>query len=310
MNSDASQSSSSGCVGHSPWDPRSSSTFDRPAPKSSRHVRLTNVRAVSGLSCDTSQFARSRRVARAPFVSSRPRNKGIEGSTIGDVSSIQFARGRMRVTVGSVETVVTTCGIDASRRPRSVSSRCSSRLKSTSFGLEKIRYSCSAVRSASSRSSDGRRSAFITSSGSPLAHVVLPLGSLLRTRAPAPAIGGHANGSAASTSRKRPMDARRSSESCRSVTTIVESAVVLTGPANRSARNGFRASPKRMPHAVFGLPSIAASGGMLGSVVLDGTDGGVSFTVAMVNGILRAACPVSTSSASTSVRRNRSAPRA
>src|SRR5438105_1076639 len=129
------------------------------------------------------------------------------------------------------------------------------------------------------------------------AHVVLPLGSLLRTRAPAPAIGGHANGSAASTSRKRPMDARRSSESCRSVTTIVESAVVLTGPANRSARNGFRASPKRMPHAVFGLPSIAASGGMLGSVVLDGTDGGVSFTVAMVNGILRPACPVSTSSA-------------
>ena len=42
MNSDASQSSSSGCVGHSPCEPRSSSTFDRPVPKNCRHVRLTN----------------------------------------------------------------------------------------------------------------------------------------------------------------------------------------------------------------------------------------------------------------------------
>ena len=46
------------------------------------------------------------------------------------------------------------------------------------------------------------------------------------------------------------MVARRSSESCRSVTTIVVSAVVCTASAKRNARNGFRASPKRMPHAV------------------------------------------------------------
>ena len=114
MNSAASQSSSSRCVGHSPCDPRSSSTFDSPVPKNSRHVRLTNVRAVSGLSRATSQFARSRRVARSPFVSSAPRNRGIAGSTIGADSSIQLPRGRMRVCAGSTDTAVTTRGIDAS----------------------------------------------------------------------------------------------------------------------------------------------------------------------------------------------------
>jgi hypothetical protein len=57
-------------------------------------------------------------------------------------------------------------------------------------------------------------------------------------------------------------------------------------------------------------PSIAASGGMAGSVVLDGTDGGASLTVAIENVSVRADAPGSTSSASISLSRNLSAPRA
>ena len=54
-----------------------------------------------------------------------------------------------------------------------------------------------------------------------------------------------------------------------------DSAVVCTGSANRTARNGSRASPNRTPHAVRGSPSMAARGGMLGSVVLGRPDGGI-----------------------------------
>src|SRR5262245_36833922 len=121
----------------------------------------------------------------------------------------------------------------------------------------------------------------MTSSGSPLDQVVLPLGSRLRSRRPASAVGGHENASAASATRNRPMVARRKSDSWRIVTTMVVSALVGTASANRSARNGFLASPKRMPHAVFGLPSMAASGGMLGSLMFE-TAGAVSLTVAIV----------------------------
>src|SRR5262249_7977673 len=66
MNSAANQSSNSGCVGHSPWEPKSSSSFERPVPKNDRQVRFTNTRAVSGLSFETNQEARSSRVVRGP----------------------------------------------------------------------------------------------------------------------------------------------------------------------------------------------------------------------------------------------------
>ena len=65
MNSTASQSSSSGCVGHSPCD---AEVVERPCRCRCRRTasrRLTNTRAVSGLSCETSQFARSSRVGAA-----------------------------------------------------------------------------------------------------------------------------------------------------------------------------------------------------------------------------------------------------
>ncbi len=71
MNSAASQSRSARCDGHSPCEPRSASVFDSPVPKNCRQLRLTNARAVSGFCVDTSQFARSRRVARRPPVFER-----------------------------------------------------------------------------------------------------------------------------------------------------------------------------------------------------------------------------------------------
>src|SRR5665213_3265036 len=54
----ASQSRSSGCVGGSPWRPKSLGVRTRPAPKCHCQIRLTRTRATSGLSFDVSQFAR------------------------------------------------------------------------------------------------------------------------------------------------------------------------------------------------------------------------------------------------------------
>ena len=48
MNSAASQSSSSGWLGHSPCEPKSFSTLERPVPKNCCHSRLTKTLAVSG----------------------------------------------------------------------------------------------------------------------------------------------------------------------------------------------------------------------------------------------------------------------
>ena len=53
MNSQASQSSSAGFTGGSPWAPRSSSTLLKPVPKNCFHSRFITVRAVSGFSLDT-----------------------------------------------------------------------------------------------------------------------------------------------------------------------------------------------------------------------------------------------------------------
>ena len=48
MNRLASQSSSSGCDGDSPWRPKSLAVRTRPCPKCQAHTRLTITRAVSG----------------------------------------------------------------------------------------------------------------------------------------------------------------------------------------------------------------------------------------------------------------------
>ena len=62
-NSVASQSSSSGWLGGSPWAPKSSTVFTSPVPKSICQSRLTATRAVSGLAGSTSQRARPSRSA-------------------------------------------------------------------------------------------------------------------------------------------------------------------------------------------------------------------------------------------------------
>src|SRR5258705_1554879 len=59
MNSSASQSSSSGCVGWEPANPKSLSLSTRPLPKYVCHIRFTVTRAVRGLDGSTSHLARS-----------------------------------------------------------------------------------------------------------------------------------------------------------------------------------------------------------------------------------------------------------
>lgn len=166
-NSEASESSSSGCVGHSPCEPRSSSTFDNPVPKYCRQVRLTNTRGVSGLSFDTSQFARSRRVALPSGASAFPKTTGIAGVTISPASSRKLPRRSILVSLGRVRSVVITLGIEACSSVRSASSFANRTIRSCKSGCDQRKClvtnsCCSSVRSASSVSI-----AFRTSGGIP-----------------------------------------------------------------------------------------------------------------------------------------------
>ena len=110
MNSAASQSSSSGWVGHSPCEPRSSSVFDSPVPKNCRQARLTNARAVSGF--------RARRASRRGRGASRAgrRCELAEESgdrRVDDVAGIvhPVAAGRTRVSRGvGIASLTTTRG--------------------------------------------------------------------------------------------------------------------------------------------------------------------------------------------------------
>src|SRR5439155_10808175 len=79
-NSLASQSSSSGWLGRSPWTPKSSVVFTSPVPKNVCQKRFTVARAVSGLSGETIQFATARRFRGASF-GSGGRLAGTPGST-------------------------------------------------------------------------------------------------------------------------------------------------------------------------------------------------------------------------------------
>src|SRR5262245_60597281 len=61
LNSQASQSSNSGCEGASPWRPKSSLVLTSPVPKQRSQSRLTVTRAVRGFCGSTSQRARASR---------------------------------------------------------------------------------------------------------------------------------------------------------------------------------------------------------------------------------------------------------
>src|SRR5438093_11147146 len=88
--SDASQSSNSGCVGGTPNLPKSFALATMPRPKWCCQIRLTITRAVTGLSFDAIQFARTERrpLLRAPaggsgiLGSGAPRTCGKPGSTL------------------------------------------------------------------------------------------------------------------------------------------------------------------------------------------------------------------------------------
>ena len=68
MNSTANQSSSAGCVGGTPCEPKSFSVCTIPRPKKCCHMRLTATRARSGLFRSATQRAKS---SRSPFVLAR-----------------------------------------------------------------------------------------------------------------------------------------------------------------------------------------------------------------------------------------------
>ena len=102
-NSQASQSSSSGCVGQTPCEPKSSRVATSPCPKASFQSRFTNTRATSGFSGDVSQRARSSRVARRSLTPSAGREAGTSGVTTGPVSSSQLPRGKIRMTRGGTD---------------------------------------------------------------------------------------------------------------------------------------------------------------------------------------------------------------
>ena len=78
-NSVASQSSNSGCDGHSPCDPKSSVVFTIPVPKYICQKRFIVTRAVSGLAGSVSHLAKPRRLFGAPA--------GSGGSTAGTPDS-------------------------------------------------------------------------------------------------------------------------------------------------------------------------------------------------------------------------------
>ena len=193
MNSAASQSSNSGCVGHSPCDPMSSSTLVMPMPKNWRHSRLTKTRAVSGFCWLTSQLARSSRVARCPPVSNLPRKAGTAGCTISPDSSIQFPRDRIRVSVGVVASETTTRGMAASSSADSFSRFATSITSGRASGEAHWKCPATAVFCSGVRWSSATRRALRTASG-----ISLPFSG-----------PGHEYSPDESATRNRPMVARR-----------------------------------------------------------------------------------------------------
>src|SRR3989442_1389486 len=171
MNSTASQSSSSGGVGQSPCEPRSSRLRASPWPKNSFHKRFTKTRAVSGLSAAVSQRARSRRVARRPPVSIWGRKWGTAGATTSPDSSCQFPRGRRRTGSGSPAVLTSDCGTSLTRSAFRISAARSPVRTDASSGATRrkklVRLSCcSFVRSARSFAAISRISFVIPGPGS------------------------------------------------------------------------------------------------------------------------------------------------
>ena len=235
------------------------------------------------------------------------------GSTIGAESSIQLPRGRMRVSRRLHRDRSSRHEGSTRRAGRAaVSSRCTSRIVAPRPPDSTIPGS-RAPRSVPRVAILGRLAGALSSrrSGRPLAQVLLPLASRLRRRLPASPIGGHAKASA---DKREPEASDDGAPQLRLVPQrddqIVESAVVCTGSANRNARNGFARLAE--PDAPRGL-RIAVDGGERRHARIG--DAGRRRRRCIVDGRHRerqrpGRLLGSTSSASTSLSRNRSAPRA
>ena len=238
---------------------------------------------MSGFDFDTSQSARSSRLARPPPVSTLPRNAGIAGVTTAPESSIQFPRARMRVSLGVVASDTITRVMEVSSSASSFSILATSATSAWASGEAHPKYAASGAVCRVVRISGSMRSALSTAGG-----ISLPFSAVGQEYSPDE-----------SARRNRPMVARRNSESWCSRTVIAEPASVRTGRAKRSARNTFAVSLYvATAQPVFGSPSNAAFGGCSGA-------GLFRFDVPTTNGAL----PPS-ASASTSVMTRRSAPRA
>ena len=264
MNSEASQSSNSGWLGHSPCEPKSFSTLERPVPKNCCHIRLAKTLAVSGFSGDTSQLAKSRRLARRLPVSNFPRNIGTAGWTTLPESSIQFARGRIRVSLGCTDTETNTVGTADWSMRRSAFSRSAGINADCKSGWDHWKYPRRVCACSLERLAGLALIAFRTSPGTP--SCTPPLGSFSVSSGrpastPASPNCGQEYCPDDSAKRIRPMVARRTGEFWRKYTVITAVGPVLTGRAKRKARNGLFPSPSSCPHAVLASPSIAAMGG-------------------------------------------------
>ena len=158
MNSAASQSSSSGCVGHSPCEPRSSSDFgDARCRKTAATAGSRYTRAVSGLSLETQpvgQVEPRGAAAAGVELAQKRRNGGLDhrARIVHPVAARQNARFGGRRWLPSPR----TCGMAASQQLRP---RCSSWANASTsacasgaahWKCPRRLASCSSVRSASS----------------------------------------------------------------------------------------------------------------------------------------------------------------
>ena len=116
MNSAASQSSSSGCVGHSPCEPRSSSAFDKPVPKNWRHRRLTKTRAVSGFRGRDQPVGQIQAGGAAPAGIELARNRGRRARRSRPIHPSSWRAAECGCRAGVVASVTITRGMAASQQ--------------------------------------------------------------------------------------------------------------------------------------------------------------------------------------------------
>ena len=239
----ASQSSSSGCVGHSPCAPRSSTVRERPWPNASFKSRFARTRAVSGFSRRGEPAreveARRGRVRRCRGAAG---SAGRRGATTSPESSCQLPRGRTRTGAGSAAVVTYALGTVAANAALASSASRRRRRASASSGAVRQKRSATAFCWAALRSASATASASST----------LPSGS-------GPGSVRTGNASAVAPRRKRPIVLRAPAFWC-STSVRAVSPPPASGSASSTTRRWLSPSEAARPQPAPSVrPSIAAS---------------------------------------------------